>query len=71
METTSSLATDWEEISRLMGASLPRKESGLKKEKPLPSNKRMDAYNGQTKEILELNPNNSKAYKKGRRSFGK
>jgi hypothetical protein len=25
----------------------------------------MDFYNGQTKEILELNPNNSKAYKKG------
>jgi hypothetical protein len=35
METTSSFATDWEEISRLMGASLPRKECGLKKEKQL------------------------------------
>ena len=38
---------------------------GFEKEIRLPSGKRMDAYNRETKEIIELKPNNLRAIKQG------
>ena len=38
---------------------------GFKKKVPLPSGKRMDAYNKDTKEIIELKPNNLRAIRQG------
>ena len=38
---------------------------GFEKEVRLPSGKRMDAYNRETKEIIELKPNNPRAIKQG------
>ena len=42
---------------------------GFKKEVQLPSKKRMDAYNKETKEIIELKPNNQRAIKKGEKQL--
>jgi hypothetical protein len=38
---------------------------GFKKEVELPSGRRMDAYNKETKEVRELKPDNSRAVRKG------
>ncbi len=38
---------------------------GFKKEQELPSGKRMDAYNSETKEVRELKPNNPRAIARG------
>jgi RHS repeat-associated protein len=40
---------------------------GFKKEVPLPSGKKMDAYNPGTREIVELKPNNPRAVRRGER----
>lgn len=40
---------------------------GFVKEKQLPSGKKMDAYNAETKEVIELKPNNPSAVRKGQR----
>lgn len=38
---------------------------GFKRDVPLKSGKRMDAYNKDTKEVIELKPNNPRAVKRG------
>jgi RHS repeat-associated protein len=41
--------------------------SGFKKEVELPSGKKMDAYNAQTREIRELKPDNPRAIRRGKK----
>ena len=40
---------------------------GFERESRLPSGKRMDGYNPQTKEVIELKPNNPRAIRRGER----
>ncbi|HXX31296.1 MAG TPA: hypothetical protein VEJ89_11310, partial [Myxococcaceae bacterium] len=55
------------DLSRLgrLAHSKWRPPAGFRKEFTLPSGKRVDAINFETREIIELKPNNAKAIAKG------